>query len=281
LMRALVRRAGHVFRVTERTNDRATVQIIRNDLPAGVQPYVTTFTADEARAAKLLGKRNWEQYRPAMLVARATSTAVREECPELLFGIAYTPEELGAVTDEHGQVIEGEEAPDHAVHSSWSDLRQRRAEEPADYVMSPGAFMTVEPIPTDDERAVIARLISEVALNWGTNLLDWWHKRVADRVHLADRSTGWRVVDDLEQPITLRQVFADQLWRSAEQYAVTKEDVRKLWAAAVEARCLDYSVIMTSAVDDEITGHDKLGTLLTEHAKTLPHATETGVESGE
>ena len=100
LMRGLVIRAGHEFNIIERTSAKATVEIIRSDKPG--RPYRASFTIHEAAEAKLTGKDNWRHYPAAMLLARATSIAVRDECPDVLFGVVYTPEELGARVDEEG-----------------------------------------------------------------------------------------------------------------------------------------------------------------------------------
>lgn len=106
LMRALVVRAGHAVRVVERTDTHAVVEIQRRDR---ADAYRAEFTMAEAAAAGLSGKANWKRYPKAMLVARATSIAVRDECPDVLFGVVYTPDELGVVTDAEGDpVIDGE-----------------------------------------------------------------------------------------------------------------------------------------------------------------------------
>lgn len=102
LMRALVNKAGHKFTVKVRTAQKAVVEIQRHDKP---EPYIAEFTAEDAKAAELTGKGNWKKYLKSMLVARATSIAVRDECPEVMFGMVYTPDELGAETDRDGAPI--------------------------------------------------------------------------------------------------------------------------------------------------------------------------------
>lgn len=106
LMRALVIRAGHQFRIVERTRERAVVEIHRKDRD---QPYRFEYDRQDADDARLLKKDNWQKHLKAMLVARATSGAVRDECPDVLFGVVYTPDELGVVTDADGNpdLIEG------------------------------------------------------------------------------------------------------------------------------------------------------------------------------
>lgn len=102
LMRALVQRAGHQIRVVKRTDKVATVRIQRSDRD---EPYEASFTWDDAEKAKLSTRDNWAKYPKAMLVARATAIAVRDECPDVLFGVLYTPDELGAQVDADGNPV--------------------------------------------------------------------------------------------------------------------------------------------------------------------------------
>lgn len=102
LMRGLAIRAGHRVRVVKREMDEAIVEITRSDRPD--EPYRASFTWQEAVDAGLQNKDNWKKYRRAMLVARATSIAMRDECPDVLYGVVYTPDELGAVENEDGSI---------------------------------------------------------------------------------------------------------------------------------------------------------------------------------
>jgi hypothetical protein len=97
----LVRRAGHKLRVHwDGKAMRATAEIIRADDPEFT--FTATWDMDRAKAAKLTGKGVWQQYPDAMLKARAITEVARDACPEALFGVAYTAEELGAETDAEG-----------------------------------------------------------------------------------------------------------------------------------------------------------------------------------
>ena len=68
---------------------------------AGVGTPVPTskpsFTIDDAERMKLTGKGNWATMPTAMLMARVTSLLGRMLFADVLLGMAYTPEELGAV----------------------------------------------------------------------------------------------------------------------------------------------------------------------------------------
>jgi len=110
LIGGLVRRAGHKLRVTG-NNKRATAQIIRAD--DSDFTYEVTWELcrnpdgnPNAEDAGLLGKAVWKNYPAAMLKARAITQVARDACEEVLFGLHYTPEELGAETDADGNPLE-------------------------------------------------------------------------------------------------------------------------------------------------------------------------------
>ena len=103
LISALVRRAGHKLRVRGDAQS-ATCQIIRSDDPK--YTFEVTFTLDDAKTAELLDKDNWKHFGPSMLKARAITQCARDACEEVLFGLHYTPEELGADVDEDGVVVD-------------------------------------------------------------------------------------------------------------------------------------------------------------------------------
>lgn len=95
LIGGLVRRAGHKLRVTfDGATGTATARVIRADDPEFV--FESVWTMARAKAAGLTGKKVWQQYPDAMLKARAITEVARDACPEALFGVVYTPEELGA-----------------------------------------------------------------------------------------------------------------------------------------------------------------------------------------
>lgn len=108
LISGLVRRAGHRLRVFG--NDTTAVcEIVRSDDPE--YTFRAEWNLDRARQAGLTEKTNWRQYPAAMLKARAITEAARDACEEVLFGLHYTPEELGATVDADGQVIAQPDPP--------------------------------------------------------------------------------------------------------------------------------------------------------------------------
>jgi hypothetical protein len=111
LISGLVRRAGHKLRVTGDAFS-ATAQIIRADDPD--YTFSVTFTIEDARTAGLTGKAVWKNYPASMLKSRAITQVARDACEEILFGLHYTPEELGAETDANGNPVEQRAARQYA-----------------------------------------------------------------------------------------------------------------------------------------------------------------------
>jgi len=101
LISSLVRRAGHKLRV-DGDSKAATCKITRSDDP---EPYVVTFTIEDARTAGLTGKDVWKKYPREMLKARAITACARDACQEALNGLCYTPEELGATVSVDGEPV--------------------------------------------------------------------------------------------------------------------------------------------------------------------------------
>lgn len=124
LIGALVRNAGHRLRVTG-DDKQATASIWRADDPEF--EFRAAWTIQRAAAAGLTGKAVWKNYPAAMLKARAITEVARDACPEVLSGVAYTEEELGAeqrttapppvptVTVEQVERVEHLESVDYAT----------------------------------------------------------------------------------------------------------------------------------------------------------------------
>lgn len=103
LMRALVLRAGHKFRVEAASPQQATVVVIRSDDPDFEHRVTVTYAEIPDELKK---KKNWQNYTADMLVARATAKVCRRSCSDVLNGMIYTPDELGAEVDDDGQVVQ-------------------------------------------------------------------------------------------------------------------------------------------------------------------------------
>jgi hypothetical protein len=145
LMSALIRQAGHSLRIepsgTIAGGDIAcTTTIIRSDDPDF--PYVYTWTMDDALAAGLIdsyepnaagafvvkarsdkgGIKPWEAYTKRMLRWRSLSDAASAAAEDVLLGMHYTPEELGATVNADGEVVEMTDIPQPKPAEDWTAL---------------------------------------------------------------------------------------------------------------------------------------------------------------
>ena len=103
-MLGLVRQAGHSVTVEVRP-EGAVAHGTRADTGA---EHSASFTMDDAGAAGLADKRNWKQYRDAMLTWRAVAKLCRVLFPDVVLGAGYVPEELGADVTAEGELVEAE-----------------------------------------------------------------------------------------------------------------------------------------------------------------------------
>jgi hypothetical protein len=94
-MLALVRRAGHSVKIeySEHSGKRACLATGRR--ADNGDEHMATFSDDDAERAGLAGKKNWQQYRDAMLTWRAVSQLCRVLFPDVVLGAGYTPDEIG------------------------------------------------------------------------------------------------------------------------------------------------------------------------------------------
>ncbi len=81
--RAMATRAGYDVKVVQVSDESATVEVHRNGEKLGA----VTWTMADAQRAKLAGKDNWKNHPKNMLVARATTDALRWHAPEILLGV--------------------------------------------------------------------------------------------------------------------------------------------------------------------------------------------------
>ena len=116
LMAAAVKAsARYDYRVLKMTDEVVEIEFFDSGQSIGV----STFTLADARRA---GTKNLDKFPRNMLFARAMSNGVRWYVPDVFSGNAvYTPEELGAETDEEGRVIDAsvyavETEPEPAAH---------------------------------------------------------------------------------------------------------------------------------------------------------------------
>ena len=136
---ALVRksRLASVWPATDNDGESATWYAIRADQPDVT--YSSTFTIEEARKVEarergqtitLAEKSTWRQYPARMLSWRALGYLLDDCVPEVGTGI-YSPDELGAITDDEGNVIDVSEVQP-LIQSDQDRRRSERAEAKAE-----------------------------------------------------------------------------------------------------------------------------------------------------
>lgn len=91
LIAANVRKAGHKLRV-KGDDQSCTATIIRKDDPDF--PFEITRDLAWAQRMGLTNKSNYKSQPGTMLQWRAISAVARLACPEALYGVAYTPDEM-------------------------------------------------------------------------------------------------------------------------------------------------------------------------------------------
>lgn len=129
LIAANVRKAGHKLRVvTDEAGKRVKATIIRADDPDFAFDVVRDMAW--AQTMGLADQSNYKKQPLTMLQWRAISAVARLACPEALYGVSYTPDELGDIGEqrqgglaaaltpepevdvETGEIVDGEIAED-------------------------------------------------------------------------------------------------------------------------------------------------------------------------
>lgn len=192
LIAANVRRAGHKLRVSGDARS-ATVTIIRADDPEF--PFEVTWKIEDAQRAGLTGKSVWKSYPAAMLKARAITECARTACPEALYGVVYTDEELGGGAGaERPAVAPGRAALVAAV--AEPDVVDAEVEP----VAEPVAIEA--PMVTQQQLKKIAATMRDLGITEKAHALGYIEKaiglKIASRSELTKAEAG-RLIDALEE----------------------------------------------------------------------------------
>lgn len=196
LIAANVRRAGHRLRVSGDARS-ATVTIIRADDPEF--PFEVTWKIEDAQRAGLTGKGVWKSYPAAMLKARAITECARTACPEALYGVVYTDEELGGGSA-------GAERP--AVAPGRAALVAAVAEPEAveaEVVPEPDPAPTESaPMVTQQQLKKIAATMRDLGITEKAHALGYIEQaiglKIASRSELTKAEAG-RLIDALEEDV--------------------------------------------------------------------------------
>jgi hypothetical protein len=109
LIAAAVKRSGrYTFRVRKHDATVCEIEFFECDKLGNKESIgFSSFSIEEARAAKLTDSATWKNFPRNMLYARAISNGAKWHCPDVFGGPVYTPDELGATIDgETGEMID-------------------------------------------------------------------------------------------------------------------------------------------------------------------------------
>ena len=118
LIAAAVKRSGrYTFRVRKHDATVCEVEFFECDKLGNKESIgFSSFSIEEARAAKLTDSATWKNFPRNMLYARAISNGAKWHCPDVFGGPVYTPDELGATIDgETGEMIDVSPTPAAAI----------------------------------------------------------------------------------------------------------------------------------------------------------------------
>jgi hypothetical protein len=242
LISGLVRKARHKLRVTGDDN-HAVAEITRCDDPDFT--FRSEWTLERAKQAELLGKANWRKYPAAMLKARAITEAARDACEEALYGLQYTPEELGAEVDEDGVVV-----------AEVVDDPQPQGEPAGDpWYVRPAP----EQAAAEEWTAAALRVIPDIGLDACRKL---WREAV-EKVR-----TGELLKPEAETVLTPLQVRMEAL-------AGVQQDAEATTPAEAEAEPIEGKVVDNYGLDPDDDWSDKVADITRpEHADAV--ITEAG-----
>lgn len=153
LMRAIVLREGHELWIEESTSTRC---ILGGKRKGSDRETRITWTIDDAQRAGLKGRKNWQAYPTAMLLARSTAALCRAIFPDVLAGISYTVEEL-----EDGDVLELDALPPEEGASAPAPPPRARARARQAATRGSGAPEVTEPDPEPKAERELAPLPGE------------------------------------------------------------------------------------------------------------------------
>lgn len=122
LIAANVRKAGHRLRVqTDEAGHRVKATIIRADDPEFEHSVVRDLAW--AKTMGLADQPNYKKQPLTMLQWRAITAVARLACPEALYGVSYTPDELGDIGEQRrGSTLAAALEPDPEVVAEVDEI---------------------------------------------------------------------------------------------------------------------------------------------------------------
>lgn len=203
LIAANVRKAGHRLRVKVTENPpSATCTIIRADDPD--EPTTVTRDMDWAQRMGLANKDNYKKQPSTMLSWRAISACARLACPEALYGVAYTPDEIDT----------GEARPSSGGMRTVMSERTDSSPAPDVAASEPAAPPATSPADEGDRREQASA--GEVLLNTSSKLAKAMYAAI------REHGIGKEEASDLYLAVTGREVESSKELTEDEARAVLR-----------------------------------------------------------
>lgn len=218
----LVRRNGWGdVKIISTDKKGAKVLAIRDD-----QQIEFSFTEDDAAAADLLKKRNYRMWPAQMYLARAQSMATNAVWQDKFLGPIYSPDELGAETDEFGRLLTftpstsslKAKSPDAPTDQPAPAATEEMGTSPPTWLVTASVVSPQRATPTQYEeiRNQIKRLMIAAAC-FGANAEDWarykasflrtapsaqpaYEQYQSLRLHLINLFWIWKACTELDIP---------------------------------------------------------------------------------
>lgn len=155
--RAEAIRLGYDVRITHADEQSATAEVWRG----GEKRGEATYTIEHARAAGLAGKQNWRQNPEDMLVARATTRAIRRHAPDVMTGVLTRDE----AEDQDPTTVAAQPAAVAAIDPAPVQPAQETAQEPTLAVQAQPEAVAA---PLDGPTVIDADVVDEPTLDTPT-----------------------------------------------------------------------------------------------------------------
>lgn len=136
---------------------------------------VSSFSIQDAKSAGCLSNDVWTKFPRNMLFARAMSNAVKWYCPDVFSTSVYTPEEMGEIVDEDGDLVPTQTYSQLQPSSSTAPRPIQQAQSPKSFESSAVQAIEVardelseEEVKKKERLTTIEKLIatSDEALNY-------------------------------------------------------------------------------------------------------------------
>ena len=135
---AIIKRSGHYdFRVLEITDQICRIEFFEIVNGRRESLGISVFSRDDAIKA---GTQNMTKFARNMLYARCLTNGARWYCPDVYAGGIYTPEEMGAIVDGDGEVLNVQPTSINPQPAELPALLPRDMTEPADEPPSDAEF---------------------------------------------------------------------------------------------------------------------------------------------